>query len=107
MDSERVQVGAKGHADIMQDTLDVSSSIQLARSKTALEKALDNPLYIRIHGPFDALKYDLDKDRLKKSTADAFKTEAKEKVQQKIQEKKDRLHEKIQDKIKDKFKGLF
>jgi AsmA protein len=136
MDSKRVQVNAKGHVDMMQNTLDVTSSIKLPRSKTAIEKMLHEPLYVRVHGPFDALQYDLDTDRLKKSTTDILENEAKAKLdaeKQRLKEKaeaeKQRLKAKVdeerqraeekakqqlkektdnyQDKLKDKLKGLF
>jgi len=136
MDSKRVQVGAKGHVDIMQNTVDVTSSTRLPRGKTALEKVLDEPIYVRVHGPFDALEYELDKDRLKKSTTDVLKNEAKAKVdaeKQRLKAKADaekqRLKakakaerkraeekakkemkentDKYKDKLKDKLKGLF
>lgn len=125
MDSKRVKVTAKGHVDIMQNTLDVTSSIKLARSKTALEKILNDPLFVRAHGPFDTLQYDLDTDRLKKSTTDVLEREAKAKLdaekqrlKAKADEEKRRAKEKakqelkkstdkVQDKLKDKLKGLF
>jgi cell division ATPase FtsA len=80
MDSKRVQVRAKGHADIMQNTLDVTSSVKLPRAKTAAEKIFDEPVYVRVHGPFDALQYELDKDKLKASTTDVLKEQAKAKL---------------------------
>ncbi len=61
MDSKRVQVGAKGYANIVNNTLDVTTSVKLARSKTAIEKLLDSPIFVRAHGPFDALQFELDK----------------------------------------------
>ncbi len=125
MDSKRVKVTAKGHADIMQDTLDVISSIQLPRSKTVVEKIFDEPVFVRIHGPFDALEYELDKSKLKKSTTDVLKNEAKAKLDAEKQRLKDKAdaekkraeekareamkkeQDKLEDKLKDKLKGLF
>ena len=107
MDSKRVVVGAKGHADIMQNTLDVNSSIKLARGKTALEKVLDDPLYVRVHGPFDALQYDLDTDRLKDSAGDALKDKAKAAAEEKAKQELKRGTDKLQDKLKNKLKGFF
>ena len=136
MSAERVQVTAKGHVDIMQDTVDMMSSVALPRGKTAVEKILDKPIFIRIHGPFDALEYDLDKNRLKESTTDVLQDEAKAKIdaeKQRLKEKaeaeKQRLKDKAdaekrraeerakeelkkhtdkyEDKLKDKLKGLF
>lgn len=106
MDSKRVQVRAKGHADIMKNTLDVTTSVQLPRAKTAVEKIFDEPVYVRVHGPFDALQYDLDKDRLKSSTTDVLKNQAKAKLdaekqrlvdeaRAKVDAEKQRLQEKV------------
>ncbi len=125
MDSKRVKVTAKGHADIMQNTLDVISSIQLPRSKTVVEKIFDEPVFVRVHGPFDALEYELDKNKLKKSTTDVLKNEAKAKLDAEKQRLKDKAkaeqkraeekareelkkeQDKLEDKLKDKLKGLF
>jgi hypothetical protein len=106
----------------MQNTLDVTSSVRLPRGKTAVEKLLDSPMYVRVHGPFAALEYDLDKDRLKKSTTDVLekqakakleaekqklKKEAEQKAREELKRTQDKLEEKLQDELKDKFKGLF
>ena len=136
MSAERVQVTAKGHVDIMQDTVDVLSSVALPRGKTAVEKILDKPIFVRIHGPFEALQYDLDTDRLKKSTTDVLESQAKAKIDAEKQRLKDRAEaekqrlkdkadaekrraeekakeelkkqtDKYEDKLKDKLKGLF
>lgn len=136
MSAERVKVTAKGHVDIMQDTMDVTSSVALPRGKTVAEKILDEPIFVRMHGPFDALEYDLDTDRLKKSTTDVLQKQAKAKLdaeKQRLREKaeaeKQRLKAKVdeekrraeerarqelkketeryEDKLKDKLKGLF
>jgi len=107
MDSKRVQVTAKGFTDIMQNTLDVTSSVKLPRGKTTVERLLSEPLYVRVHGPFDALEYELDKNRLKKSTSDILKKEAKVKAKKELKKETDKLQQKFQDKLKDKFKGLF
>ncbi len=114
MDSKRVQVRAEGYADIMANTLDVTSSIKLPRSKTAVEKILDEPIYVRVHGPFETLAYEIDKQRLKKSTTDVLKNEAKAKVdaekaraKEKAKQELKKTTDKVQDKLKDKLKGLF
>ena len=80
MDSKRVQVTAKGHVDIMENTMDVTTSTKLPRGKTAVEKLLDEPMFVRVHGPFDALQYKIDTDRLKKSTTDVLEKQAKAKL---------------------------
>lgn len=118
MDSKRVQVTARGQVNIMQNTVDVISSVKLPRGKTSLEKVLDEPLYVRVHGPFNALAYDIDTDRLKKSTTDVLKNEAKAKLdaekqrlkaeaEEKAKEELKKSTDKYKDKLKDKFKGLF
>ena len=80
MDSKRVQVTAKGHVDIMENSLDVMTSTRLPRGKTAVEKLLDEPMFVHVHGPFDALEYNIDTDRLKKSTTDVLEKQAREKL---------------------------
>lgn len=136
MSAKRVKVGAKGYVDIMQNTVDVTSSVALPRGKTAVEKVLDQPVFVRVHGPFAALQYDLDTDRLKESTTDVLESQAKARIdaeKQRLKEKaeaeKQRLKEKadaekrraeekakqelkeqtdkVEDKLKDKLKGLF
>ena len=136
MSAERVQVTAKGYVDIMRDTVDVVSSVALPRGKTAVEKILDKPIFVRVHGPFDALQYDLDTDRLKKSTTDVLESQAKAKIDAEKQRLKDKAEaekqrlkdkadaekrraeekakeelkkqtDKYEDKLKDKLKGLF
>lgn len=80
MDSKRVRITAKGYVDIMANSLDMMTSIQLPRGKTALEKIFDEPMYVRVFGPFEAIEYKIDTDRLKKSTTDVLKKEAKVKL---------------------------
>jgi AsmA protein len=125
MDSLRVQVRAEGQVDIMQNSMDVTSSIKLPRGQTVLEKILDEPMFVRVHGPFENLAYDIDTDRLKKSTTDVLENEAKAKLEAekqrlkaKADEEKRRAEEKakqelqkkadeLQDELKNKLKGLF
>jgi len=125
MESKRVEITAKGHANIMSDTLDMVTGLRLPRGKTAAEKIFDEPQYVHVHGPFDALEFDLDMKQLKKSTTGAFKNEAKEKLEAekkklkvKVDAEKKRAEEKakkelkkqtdkLTDKLKEKFKGLF
>ncbi len=136
MSAKRVQVTAKGHVDIMHDTLDVITSVKMPRGKTVAEKIFDEPVFVHVYGPFAALEYELDKDRLKKSTTDVLKNQAKAKIdaekqrlkakadaekqrlKAKVDEEKRRAEEKAkqelkkstdkyEDKLKDKLKGLF
>ncbi len=136
MSAERVKVTAKGYVDIMQNKLDVTSSVSLPRGKTVAEKILDEPVFVRVYGPFDALQYKLDTNKLKKSTTDVLKKAAKEKLDAekkrlkakvdaekkrlkaradaerrraeiKAKEKLKRSTDKYKEKLKNKLKGLF
>ena len=136
MSAERVKVTAKGHVDIMQNKVDVISSVSLPRGKTVVEKILDDPVFVHVYGPFDALEYKLDMDKLKKSTTDVLKKEAKAKIdaekarlkakadaekkrlkakadaerrraEEKAKQKLKKSTDKYQEKLKNKLKGLF
>jgi AsmA protein len=80
MDSRRVDVGAEGFVDIMQNSTDMTTWVHLPRGKTTLEKIFDQPLYVRVHGPFTALEFAIDEDKLKASTTDVLEAEAKAKL---------------------------
>jgi AsmA protein len=125
MDSKRVKITAEGYADIVKNTLDMKTGLRLPRGKTAAEKIFNEPQYVRAHGPFDALEFDLDKKQLQKSTTGALQAEAKAKLdaeKQKLKAKVDaekkraeekakkelkRTTDKYKDKLKNKLKGLF
>jgi AsmA protein len=92
MAAQRVNVGATGHVDIMNNTMDMKTTVTLPRGKTTLEKILDEPMPVRVYGPFDALEYELDTDRLKKATSSVLQDEAKAKLaieKQKLKAKAD------------------
>jgi len=136
MSAKRVKITAKGYVDIMKNTVDVTSSLSLPRGKTMVEKILDEPVFVRVYGPFDALEYKLDLNKLKKSTTDVLKKQAKAKLNEekkrlkaKVDAEKQRLKvkadaerrraeikakeklkkstDKYKDKLKDKFKRFF
>jgi AsmA protein len=129
MSAKRVKVTAKGYVDIMQNRLDVNSSVSLPRGKTVVEKILDKPVFVRVYGPFDALEYKLNMDKLKKSTTDVLKKEVKAKLdaekkrlqakakakvdaerrraEEKAKKELKKSTDKLQEKLKNKFKGLF
>ena len=125
MESERVEVTAKGYTDIMKNTVDMLTGLRLPRGKTAAEKIFNEPQYVRVHGPFDALEFDLDKKQLQKSTTGALQAEAKakleaekQKLKAKVDAEKKRAEErakkelkkttdKYKDRLKNKLKGLF
>jgi len=125
MDSRRVKVSAKGHANIMENTLNMVSTIQLPRAKTGVEKIFSEPVSVHIHGPFNALQFELDKDKLEKSTTGVLKKQAQEKVDAEKQRLKDKVKaeqkraeekarqelkestDKLEDKLKNKLKSIF
>ena len=121
MDSKRMTIKAKGFADIIQNSMDVTSSLQLKGGKTTAEKILDNPLSVRIHCPYAQLKFAIDSSTISnaisnqiKDKADALKEKIKAENQQKIEEEKQKLREKadaeknkLKEKLKNKLKGLF
>ena len=92
--------------------------VEPSSRQTTAEKLLDQPLSIRIHGPFEQLAYDVDRDQLKKALGDMLEAEAKAKIKKEIEEEKEKLRQKVKqeeeqykeelkDKLKDKLKGLF
>jgi len=111
MNSERVVIKANGAANIMNNTMDMTSSITLPRGKTVVEKLLTKPLYVRVHGPFDALQYDVDTNKLSDNVNGMLEAEAKQKVNKELDKQKEKLEKKIEkkfgDELKNKFKGLF
>jgi len=133
MDSKRVKVGAEGSVDIVQNSLNILSSIELPKEKSKKDtatatsplKTLREVLYVRVKGAFEALEYKIDTGRLKKSIGNALKNEAKaklnaekqkakakldaekERAKEKAKKKVDEQKDKLKNKLKDKFKGLF
>jgi AsmA protein len=120
LDSSRIKVKGEGVVNIIRNDMDYKSLVDVEPSsrKTTAEKLLDQPLSVRIHGPFEQLAYDVDKDQLKKVLGDMLEAEAKARVKKEIEEEKEKLRQKVKeeeeqykeelkDKLKDKLKGLF
>jgi AsmA protein len=120
LDSSRIKVKGQGVANIIRNDMDYNALIDIepSRRQTTAEKLLDQPLAVRIHGPFEQLAYDVDESRLKKALGDLLEAEAKAKVQkeideekakleQKVEEKEKELKQELEDKLKDRLKGLF
>lgn len=110
MDSKRMSIKAKGFADIISNSLDMTSSLQLKRDKTTAEKIFDDPISVRAYGPFAQLKFKLDTSSITgavgtqlKDKAAEIKDKAKAETDQKIEAEKQRA----KDKLKEKFKSLF
>jgi AsmA protein len=119
-DSSRIKVKGEGVVNIVRNDMDYNALVDVepSRRDTTAEKLLDQPLSIRIHGPFEQLAYDVDRDQLKKVLGDMLEAEArakikkeieeeKEKLRQKVEEEQDQYKEELKDKLKDKLKGLF
>jgi AsmA protein len=120
LDSNRVKVKGAGVINIVRNDMDYKALVDIepTRQQTTAEKLLDQPLSIRVHGPFEQLAYDVDKSQLKKALGDLLEAEAKakirkeveeekEKLRQKVEEQEDQYKQKLEDKLKDKLKGLF
>jgi AsmA protein len=120
LDSSRIKVNGAGVVNIVRNDMDYKALVDIepAHKQTTAEKLLDQPLAVRIHGPFQQLAYDIDKNQLKQALGDLLESEAKarvkqeveeekEKLKQKIEEQEDEYKQKLEDKLKDKLKGLF
>ena len=110
----------KGVANIIRNDMDYTALVDIepSRRQTTAEKLLDQPLSVHIHGPFEQLAYDVDKNQLKKALSSLLEAEAKakikkevdeekEKLRQKAKEEEDKVKQKLEDKLKGKLKGLF
>jgi AsmA protein len=120
LDSSRIKVKGDGVINIVRNDMDYNALIDIepTRRQTTAEKLLDQPLSVHIHGPFEQLAYDIDKNQLKKALGDLLEAEAKAKVKKEVEEEKEKLKQKVkeeeeqykqklEDKLKDKLKGLF
>jgi AsmA protein len=120
LDSSRIKVTGEGVINIVRNDMDYKALVDIepTRKQTTAEKLLDQPLSVRIHGPFEQLVYDVDKNQLKKALSGMLEDEArarlkkeveeeKEKLRRKADEEKEQYKEKLEDKLKDKLKGLF
>ena len=120
LDSSRLKVKGEGVVNIIRNDMDYNALVDIepAKRQTTAEKLLDQPLAVRIHGPFEQLSYDVDKSQLKDVLQDLLEAEAKAKLNKEIEEEKaklrqkakeeeEELKQKLEDKLKDKLKGLF
>ncbi len=118
MDSERATIRASGKVNIMRNSVDMVSSIKLSRNKTVVEKLLNKPLYVHVHGAFDQLVYDIDTQKLSNNISNLLKDEARarvnkklaaerRKLKQKMNTEKQRLINNLRNKLKNKLKNLF
>jgi AsmA protein len=131
LDSSRIKVKGQGVVNIMRNDMDYNALVDIepSRRQTTAEKLLDQPLAVHIHGPFEQLAYDIDKNQLKDALSNMLEAEARAKVKKEVEEEKEKLRQKakeeeeklrqkakeeeeqykkkLEDKMKDKLKGLF
>ena len=108
MKARRIAVTAKGSIDIPAQTLDMQTVTDLSprQRKTLAEKLLDEPLPVRVYGPWAAPQVDVDTGPIKAAAARLAKDRAREEIKQKVDTKKQQLRDKARDRLKDKFKNL-
>ena len=93
LEGKRLKVTGAGVVNIMRNDIDYTAVVDVnpARVQTLAEKLLDQPLPVRIHGPFELLEFDVDKSGLTKALSAQLKQEA----QQKLDEEKAKLQQKL------------
>ena len=109
MDSKRIDVTGKGSINIPEQTLDMVTVTDLTprQLKTTAEKVLDEPLPVRVYGPWAAPQVDVDTGPMKAVVARLVKQKVKAKAREKVETKKQQLRDKTRDKLKNKLKNLF
>ena len=109
MDSKRIDVTGKGSINIPEQTLDMVTVTDLTprQLKTTAEKVLDEPLPVRVYGPWTAPQVDVDTGPMKAVVARLAKQKVKAKAREKVETKKQQLRDKTRDKLKNKLKNLF
>ncbi len=109
MDSKRIKITGKGVVNIVKNTMDYKSLIDLTleRKKTFAEKLLDEPMGVRIRGPFENLAIEPDTKQLAKAATNLLKAKAKSEVKKKVKKEKKKARKKLEDKLRNKLKGLF
>jgi len=109
MDSKRIKITGKGVVNIVKNTMDYKSLIDLnlKRKKTFAEKLLDEPMGVRVRGPFENLAIEPDTKQLAKAATNLLKAKAKAEVKKEAKKKKKKAKKKLEDKFKKKFKDLF
>lgn len=93
LEGKRLRVTGDGVVNIVRNDIDYTVVVDLnpERVQTTAEKMLDQPLPVRIHGPFAMLAFDVDKSQLTKALTNQLKQEA----QQKLDEEKAKLQQKL------------
>jgi len=109
MDSKRIKITGKGVVNIVNNTMDYNALIDLSleRKKTFAEKLLDEPMGVRIRGPFENLSIEPDTRQLAKAATNLLKAKAKAEVKKKVKKEKKKARKKLEDKLRNKLKDLF
>ncbi len=77
INSSRIKVNGDGVIDIMKNSIDEKLLVELnmERQQNIEDKVLAKPVPVHIHGPFEQLKFEVDKTRLAKVITDLIRVE--------------------------------
>ncbi len=96
------RIGGAGDVDIGNSRLDYTTKAAVVATTKGqggedLEKLRGLTVPVRLHGPFDDLKYDVD---YRGAAQEALKSRAGEKLKERVEERKDKLEERLGDRLK-------
>lgn len=96
------RIGGAGDVDIGNSRLDYTTKASVVATTKGqggedLEKLRGVTVPVRLHGPFDDLKYDVD---YRGAAQEALKSRAGEKLKERVEERKDELEERLGDRLK-------
>jgi AsmA protein len=102
------RIGGSGDVDIGNSRLDYTTKASVvATTKGQGGEDLQNlrglTVPVRLHGPFEDLKYDVD---FSGAARDALKSKAGERIKEQVEERKDELKGRLEERLGDKLKGL-
>lgn len=96
------RIGGAGDVDIGNSRLDYTTKASVVATTKGqggddLEKLRGLTVPVRLHGPFDDLKYDVD---YRGAAQDALRSRAGEKIKDRLEERKDKIEERLGDRLK-------
>jgi AsmA protein len=96
------RIGGAGDVDIGNSRLDYTTKASVVATTKGqggddLEKLRGLTVPVRLHGPFDDLKYDVD---YRGAAKDALRSQAGEKIKDRLEERKDKIEERLGDRLK-------
>ncbi len=108
LDSKRIEVTGKGNIDLPRQTLDLYTVTDLTprQLKTTAEKLLDEPLPVRVYGPWAAPQVDVDTAPMQALLANQAKAKVKARVKARTDKKIETKKQQLRDKARDKLKNL-